>query len=166
MLRGATAPQIRLPQPDPGPSCDPWSIVRAVTRDLARAGVKTRFGADTDLTAACGHAAQLLDALGVAPVVPADDDDPGLSGAFPAWRAEPARPAAAGRPNPTGRPRLDGSLPAGDERVNRARILLAERHEPLTMTPGDLRGLLARQQRVVAGLLEVIDGGGETHEPW
>lgn len=56
------------------------------------------------------------------------------------------------------RPRLDGSLPAGDERVNRARILLAEQHEPLTMTPGDLRGLLARYQRAAAGLVDVIDG--------
>jgi len=69
MLRGATAPEIRLPQSDPGPSCDPWSIVSAVTRELARDGVKTRFGADTDLTAACGHAAGLLEALGVVPVV-------------------------------------------------------------------------------------------------
>jgi len=59
------------------------------------------------------------------------------------------------------RPRLDGSLPAGDWRVNRARILLGEQHEPLTMTPGDLRGLLARYKRAAAGLVDVIDGASQ-----
>jgi hypothetical protein len=54
--------------------------------------------------------------------------------------------------------RTDGSVPAGDVRVTRARALIAERHEPLTMTPGDLRTLLACFQRRMTGLLEVIDG--------
>jgi len=55
-------------------------------------------------------------------------------------------------------PRLDGSLPAGDPRVNSARVLLAEEHAPLVMTPGDVRTLLARHQRAVALLLAVVDG--------
>jgi hypothetical protein len=38
-----------------------------------------------------------------------------------------------------------------------ARALLAERHEPLTMTPGDLRKLLARYQQHLHELLEAID---------
>ena len=46
---------------------------------------------------------------------------------------------------------------SGDERVTGARTLLAEHHQPLTMTPGDVRNLLARFQRRVAELLEVID---------
>src|SRR6266851_3773737 len=60
---------------------------------------------------------------------------------------------------PVTRPRLDGSVPAGgDERVTRARALVAEHHQPLTMTPGDLRTLLARFQRRTVELLAVIDG--------
>jgi hypothetical protein len=91
-----------------------------------------------------GHAAGLLEALGVVPVVPADDPA-GLSFAFPSWRAVPA-----------GGPRVDGSVPAGgDERVIQARMLLAEHHQPLTMTPGDLRKLLARYRQRVRDLLEV-----------
>ena len=49
-----------------------------------------------------------------------------------------------------------GGDPAGDPRIVRARELLAERHQPVTMTPGDLRTLLARFQRRVVELLEVI----------
>ena len=59
--------------------------------------------------------------------------------AFPAWRH-------------------DGSIPADDERVTRARALLAEMHQPLTMSPGDVRHLLSRFQRGVTELLDVIDG--------
>jgi len=45
--------------------------------------------------------------------------------------------------------------PAGpDPRVTAARELLGEQHEPLTMTPGDLRQLLARYQRRLRELLE------------
>ncbi len=56
-------------------------------------------------------------------------------------------------------PRLDGSVHAsGDERVIRARLLLAEKHEPLTMTPGDLRTLLARYRQLVAELVAAADG--------
>jgi hypothetical protein len=52
--------------------------------------------------------------------------------------------------------RIDGSVPAGgDERVIRARILLAEHRQPLTMTPADLRKLLSRHQQCVRELLEV-----------
>jgi hypothetical protein len=58
-----------------------------------------------------------------------------LSPAFPAWRG-------AGE----------------DERITRARTLLAEHHQPLVMTPGDVRHLLARFQRRTVELLEVIDG--------
>ncbi len=38
----------------------------------------------------------------------------------------------------------------------RAHRLLAERHEPLTMTPGDLRRLLARYQRALTELAEAV----------
>jgi hypothetical protein len=38
-----------------------------------------------------------------------------------------------------------------------ARALLAERREPLTMTPGDVRHLLARCQRRLRELLDAID---------
>jgi hypothetical protein len=55
--------------------------------------------------------------------------------------------------------RLDGSIPVDDPRVTAARVLLAEHHQPLTMTPGDVRYLLARFQRRTVELLEVIDGG-------
>jgi hypothetical protein len=49
-----------------------------------------------------------------------------------------------------------GGDPAGDPRVAAARELLAEHHQPLVMTPGDLRTLLARYQRAVAELLDVL----------
>jgi hypothetical protein len=51
---------------------------------------------------------------------------------------------------------MPGSIPAGDERVTRACELLAERPEPLIMAPGDLRTLLARYQRRLRELLEVV----------
>jgi hypothetical protein len=38
----------------------------------------------------------------------------------------------------------------------RACALLAERHEPLTMTPGDLRTLLSRYQRRLHDLAEAV----------
>jgi hypothetical protein len=60
------------------------------------------------------------------------------------------------------RPRLDGSIPAGDERLTRARMLLAEKHEPLVMTPGDLRTLLARYRQLVAELIAAADGAAGT----
>jgi hypothetical protein len=47
---------------------------------------------------------------------------------------------------------------ATDPRIVRVRSLAAEHHEPLVMTPGDLRLLLAKFQRGVAELLEVVDG--------
>jgi hypothetical protein len=57
--------------------------------------------------------------------------------------------------------RIDGSVPAGgDERVIQARILLAEHRQPLTMTPADLRKLLARHQQCVRELLEVAGSPG------
>jgi hypothetical protein len=48
-----------------------------------------------------------------------------------------------------------------DPRILRARQLLAEHHQPITMTPGDLRRLLARFQRRTAELLAVIDQAGQ-----
>ncbi len=53
--------------------------------------------------------------------------------------------------------RLAAAEPAAGPRVTAARELLAEPHQPLVMTPGDLRQLLARYQRRLAGLLEVIE---------
>jgi hypothetical protein len=50
---------------------------------------------------------------------------------------------------------LAGEDKAGDPRIVRARELLAEDHQPMTMTPGDLRALLARYRRRVVELLEV-----------
>jgi len=47
---------------------------------------------------------------------------------------------------------------AADPRIVRARSLAAEHHQPILMTPGDVRGLLARFQRGVVELLAVIDG--------
>ncbi len=47
-----------------------------------------------------------------------------------------------------------------DRRVAAARALLAEEHQPLSMTPGDVRALLARYQKHAAGLLNVLDGNG------
>ena len=49
-----------------------------------------------------------------------------------------------------------GGDPAGDPRVVRARELMAEHHQPLTMTPGDLRALLARYQRHLHELLDAV----------
>lgn len=60
------------------------------------------------------------------------------------------------------RPRLDSSIHAsGDKRVIRARLLLAEKSEPLTMTPGDLRTLLARYRQLVAELIAAADGAAD-----
>jgi hypothetical protein len=53
--------------------------------------------------------------------------------------------------------RIDGSIPAGDPRVNRARELLAEHHQPAIMSAADLRALLARFQRRTVELLGVIE---------
>ena len=39
----------------------------------------------------------------------------------------------------------------------RAHMLLAERHQPLTMTPGDLRTLLARYQRRLQELADAVE---------
>jgi hypothetical protein len=47
---------------------------------------------------------------------------------------------------------------AADPRIVRARSLAAEHHQPVLMTPGDVRHLLARYQRGVVELLAVIDG--------
>ena len=49
-----------------------------------------------------------------------------------------------------------GGDPAGDPRVVRARELMAEHHQPLVMTPGDLRALLARFQRAAQELLDAL----------
>jgi hypothetical protein len=51
--------------------------------------------------------------------------------------------------------RLGGDT-AADPRVIAAAELLAERHQPITMTPGDLRQLLARYQRRLHELLEAF----------
>ena len=49
-----------------------------------------------------------------------------------------------------------GDDPAGDPRIVRARELLAEHQQPLTMTPGDLRALLDRYQRRLTELLDAL----------
>ena len=51
--------------------------------------------------------------------------------------------------------RLGGNT-ASDPRVTAATELLAERHQPITMTPGDLRALLARYQRRLHELLDAL----------
>jgi hypothetical protein len=71
MIRGVD------PAAPAGPAYNPWSIISMTTRELARNGVKSRRGPESDLGTAIGHAAGLLDALGVAPVVPADGDTDG-----------------------------------------------------------------------------------------
>ena len=53
-----------------------------------------------------------------------------------------------------------GGDPAGDPRIAAARELLAEHHQPITMTPRDLRALLARYQRRLHELLETLGHGG------
>jgi hypothetical protein len=62
---------------------------------------------------------------------------------------------------------IKGSVPAksalaenaDDLRVELARDLMAEEHEPLTMTPGDLGHLLARHRQAMTLVLAVIDEG-------
>ena len=48
-----------------------------------------------------------------------------------------------------------------DPRITSARRLLAEHHQPITMTPGELWKLLAWFQRRTAELLAVIDQAGQ-----
>ena len=48
-----------------------------------------------------------------------------------------------------------------DPRITSASQLLARQHQPITMSSGDLRKLLARFQRRTAELLEVIDQAGQ-----
>ncbi len=53
--------------------------------------------------------------------------------------------------------RLAREIPAGaDPRIIAARELLGAHHQPLVMAPGDLRPLLSRHQRGLAGLLDVL----------
>lgn len=56
------------------PHADPWSVVTVIMHDLSSHGIKSRYGPEADLGAAAQHAAALLEALGVAAVVP--DDEP------------------------------------------------------------------------------------------
>ena len=44
-----------------------------------------------------------------------------------------------------------------DPRISRARELLAERRQPAVLSVHELRILLSRFQRAVAGLVDVID---------
>jgi hypothetical protein len=55
------------------PQADPWSVVTVIMHDLSAHGIKSAYREETDLGAAVQHAAALLEALGVAPVV-ADDE--------------------------------------------------------------------------------------------
>ena len=57
------------------PQCDPWSVVTRTMHDLSRDGIKSRYGAEAHLGEAVRHAARLLEALGVAAVVPDDPDE-------------------------------------------------------------------------------------------
>jgi hypothetical protein len=85
------------------------------------------------------EAAAMIRATNAAP----EDQAAMLGGVFPPWRT-----------------RLDGSVPAGgDERVISARVLIAEKRQPLLMPPGDLRSLLARYQQSVIDLVELISSG-------
>jgi hypothetical protein len=74
------------------------------------------------------------------------------------WTAQRVQVAAAPTLDELGARlgRIDGTA-VGDPRVIRTRQLAAEHHQPLTMTPGDLRHLLARWQRAAAELLDAID---------
>ena len=54
------------------PQSDPWGVVKVVMHDLSSHGIKSRFSPEADLGEAA-RAAELLEALGVAAVVP---DDP------------------------------------------------------------------------------------------
>jgi hypothetical protein len=47
----------------------------------------------------------------------------------------------------------------------RARDLLAERHEPLVMTPGDVRALLARTQRLLRELADAVEPVTAAEDP-
>jgi hypothetical protein len=49
-----------------------------------------------------------------------------------------------------------GGTAADDPRIIAARELQAEHHQPITMTPGDLRALLARYQRRLHELLDAV----------
>ena len=72
------APEIsgdRIREPE-YPAYDPWAVVSVVIHDLATHAVKSRFG---DLSGAAIIAADLLEALGVRPVIP--EDDAGRDGA-------------------------------------------------------------------------------------
>lgn len=90
-------------------------------------------------------------------------DHPGWtirSDAGPDWTAYSAQRVlvviAATLDELAAKPGKIGGTPAGDPRVARARQLAAEHHQPLTMTPGDLRHLLARWQRAATELLDVL----------
>jgi len=59
---------------EPGrPQCDPWSVVTVIMHDLSAHGVKSAYGPEANLGEAAQHAALLLEALGVAAVVPDDE---------------------------------------------------------------------------------------------
>ena len=51
---------------------------------------------------------------------------------------------------------LADGVVAGDPRVIAAAALLAEQHQPMTMTPGNLRVLLALYRRRVVELLDAL----------
>jgi hypothetical protein len=55
------------------PQCDPWGVVTVVMHDLSAHGIKNTYGPETDLGTAVQHAAALLEALGVAAVIPDDE---------------------------------------------------------------------------------------------
>jgi hypothetical protein len=56
------------------PHADPWTIIALVTHDLSAHGIKASYGPEVDLRVAVTHAAALLEALGVAAVVPEEED--------------------------------------------------------------------------------------------
>jgi len=56
------------------PQANPWTVVNLTMHDLSSHGIKSRFGTEADLGAAAQHAALLLEALGVAAVVPDHED--------------------------------------------------------------------------------------------
>jgi hypothetical protein len=63
----------RLREPE-HPTEDPWRIVSRVVADLGHSGIKSRFGSEARFGEAAQHAAALLDALDVQPVIPDEED--------------------------------------------------------------------------------------------
>lgn len=69
---------------------DPWTVACRVVHDLRRDGIRVEAGGEA-MSAAAGHAAALLEALGVAAAVP-DEDGPGTAQPGGGWITGPSVP--------------------------------------------------------------------------